>query len=170
MLLLGLGSNLPSTFGDRFKNLNLATSYLETYKINIIKKSSFYETPSYPDIKNPKFINIVVELSTSLTPEELASVIIFVEEKLERKRINKNEPRTCDIDIIDYNGKVMDFTYNNLIFKVPHEKLIYRNFVLFPLQEIFPDWKHPKTKELISILIQKLSNEDKNSILKIKKS
>jgi 2-amino-4-hydroxy-6-hydroxymethyldihydropteridine diphosphokinase len=169
MLLLGLGSNLPSTFGDRFENLNLAISYLEAYKIKIIKKSSFYETPSYPDTKNPKFINIVIEVSTSLSPEDLASVLIFVEEKLERKRIKKNEPRTCDIDIIDYNGKVMDFTYKNLIFKVPHEKLIYRNFVLFPLQEIVPKWVHPKNKDSIDVLISKLSTQEKKSILKILK-
>ena len=170
MLLLGLGSNLSSSFGDRFENLNLAISYLETYQIKIINRSSFYETPSYPDIKNPKFINLVVDVSTYLLPEDLASVLIFVEEKLERKRIKKNEPRTCDIDIIDYNGKVMEFTYKNLIFKVPHEKLIYRNFVLFPLQEIEPKWVHPKNKDSIDVLINKLPNEEKKSILKITKS
>ena len=170
MLLLGLGSNLSSSFGDRFENLNLAISYLETYQIKIINRSSFYETPSYPDIKNPKFINLVVDVSTYLLPEDLASVLIFVEEKLERKRIKKNEPRTCDIDIIDYNGKVMEFTYKNLIFKVPHEKLIYRNFVLFPLQEVAPKWTHPKTKDSIDVLINKLSNEEQKSILKITKS
>jgi 2-amino-4-hydroxy-6-hydroxymethyldihydropteridine diphosphokinase len=53
---------------------------------------------------------------------------------------------------------------------VPHEKASYRNFVLIPLREIFPDWMHPKTKENISILIDQLSNDDKNSILKVKKS
>ena len=170
MFLLGLGSNLSSSFGDRFENLNLAISYLETYQIKIINRSSFYETPSYPDIKNPKFINLVVDVSTYLLPEDLASVLIFVEEELERKRIKKNEPRTCDIDIIDYNGKVMEFTYKNLIFKVPHEKLIYRNFVLFPLQEIAPKWVHPKNKDSIDVLINKLPNEEKKSILKITKS
>ena len=170
MFLLGLGSNLSSSFGDRFENIDLATSYLETYKIKIIKRSSFYETPSYPDTKNPKFINIVVEASTHLPPEDLASVLIFVEEKLERKRMKKNEPRTCDIDIIDYKGKVMEFTYKKLIFKVPHEKLIYRNFVLFPLQEIAPKWIHPKTKDSIDVLINKLPDDEKKSILKIKKS
>jgi len=170
MFLLGLGSSLSSSFGNRFENIDFAISYLETYKIKIIKRSSFYETPSYPDIKNPKFVNIVVEVSTYLPPEDLASVIIFVEKKLERKKIKKNEPRTCDIDIIDYNGKVMKFTYKNSIFKVPHEKLIYRNFVLFPLKEIAPKWIHPKTKDSIDVLINKLPNEDKKSILKIKKS
>jgi len=170
MLLLGLGSNLPSSFGDRFENLNLAVSYLELYKIKIIKKSSFYETPSYPDIKNPKFINIVVKVSTYLSPEDLASVLIFVEEKLERRRNQKNEPRTCDIDIIDYNGKIMNFNYKNLIFTVPHEKLVYRNFVLYPLQELLPNWIHPKTKEKISALIAKLPEEERKSILKVKKN
>ena len=170
MYLLGLGSNLSSSFGDRFKNIDLAILYLELYKIKIIRKSGFYETPSYPDIKNPKFINIVVEISTYLSPENLVSVLIFIEEKLERKIMKKNEPRTCDIDLIDYDGKVMNFSYKSLIFKVPHEKLIYRNFVLFPLQEIAPNWIHPKTKDSIDVLINKLPNEDKESILKIKKS
>ena len=170
MVLLGLGSNLSSSFGDRFKNIDLAISYLEKYKIKINKKSSYYESLSYPDKENPKFINIVVGVETHLSPPDLASVLISIEEKLERKRKKKNDPRTCDIDIIDYNDQIENFKYNGLEFTVPHNKLIYRNFVLFPLQEIFPDWKHPKTKELISILIQKLSNEDKNSILKIKKS
>ena len=170
MLLLGLGSNLSSSFGDRFKNIDLAISYLELYEIKVIKKSTFYESPSYPNKENPKFINVVIEVSTHLKPEDLASVLIFIEEKLERKRLDKNEPRTCDIDIIDFNSKVIDFKYKNLYFTVPHENLSYRNFVLFPLKEIFPKWIHPKTKESIDMLINKLSTDDKNSILKIKKS
>ena len=66
MILLGLGSNLSSNFGDRFKNIDLAIYYLETYQIKVVKKSSFYESLSYPDKKNPKFINVVIEISTSL--------------------------------------------------------------------------------------------------------
>ena len=170
MILLGLGSNLSSSFGDRFQNIDLAVSTLEGYGIQLKKKSSYYESLSYPNKKNPKFINIVIEIETHLPPEDLASVLIFIEEYLERKRKEKNDPRTCDIDIIDYNSKTIDFKYKDLDFTVPHTKLIYRNFILYPLQEILPDWKHPKTKELISVLIENLSKEDKNSILKIKKS
>jgi len=170
MLLLGLGSNLSSNFGNRFENIDLAISYFQSYKIQLLKKSSFYETLSYPDIKNPKFINVVIGVLTHLSPEKFASVLISIEETLERKRNQKNEPRTCDIDIIDYNGKVMNFIYKRLIFKVPHEKLIYRNFVLFPLQEIVPNWIHPLTKEKISNLIGKLPEEDRKSILKVKKN
>ena len=169
MILLGLGSNLSSSFGNRFKNIDLAVSYLQEHGIKIKKRSNYYETPSYPNKENPKFINIVIEVETHLLPADLASVLIFIEEKLERKRMKKNDPRTCDIDIIDYNNQILNFKYKNLEYTVPHKKLIHRNFVLFPLQEVLPNWRHPKNKELVSILIKKLPNEDKNSILKIKK-
>ena len=132
MILLGIGSNLPSAFGDRFTNINLAISNLEKRNIKIKKKSSFYESLSYPDNKKPKYINVVVQIETSLSVENLASVLLNIEELLERKRSKKNDPRTCDIDIIDFNGQVKNFKYNNLNFIIPHEKLIYRNFVLFP--------------------------------------
>jgi len=169
MILLGLGSNLSSSFGNRFKNINIAISALNGYGIKIVKKSSYYETLSYPNKKNPKFINVVLQIETFLPPKDLASVLIFIEESIERKRNKKNDPRTCDIDIIDYKGQVLNFKYKNLDFTVPHQKLIYRNFVLFPIQEILPQWKHPQTKDHINILIDRLSNEDKKSILKINK-
>ena len=170
MIFLGLGSNLSSRFGDRFANINLAVSQLETYGIQVIKKSSFYETPSYPNKKDPKFINIVISVKTNLPIVDLMSVLLFIEEKLERRRSKKNEPRTCDIDIIDFNNQVLNFHYSNLSLAVPHKKLSIRNFVLFPLLEISPKWKHPETGEIISSLIQKLSEEDKKSILKIEKN
>ena len=94
MLLLGLGSNLSSSFGDRFMNIDLAISYLESYKIKLRKKSSFYETLSYPNKKNPIFINIIISVNTNLPPEDLMSVIIYIEEKIERKREVKNNPRS----------------------------------------------------------------------------
>jgi len=169
MILLGLGSNLSSSYGNRFKNIDLAVYALNGYGIQVKKKSSYYETPSYPDKNNPKFINIIVDVETDLPPEDLASVLIFIEKSLQRERNKKNEPRTCDIDIIDYNNEIINFKYKDLDFMVPHQKLIYRNFVLFPLQEIYPDWKHPKTKEPIADIIENLPKEDKNSILKIKK-
>ena len=167
MIILGLGSNLASSFGDRFKNIELAISTLNHKGVLINKKSSFYETPSYPDKNNPKFINIVVEVKTEFSPMDLASVLISIEESLERRRKLKNDPRTCDIDIIDFQNKVMSFKLKNLTFKVPHENLTFRNFVLYPLREINPKWKHPKSGKLISELIDELPLEDKKSILKL---
>ena len=170
MIYLGLGSNLSSRFGDRFKNINLAISYLEESGIKVIKKSSFYETPSYPDIQNPKFINMVVHVETIMPPLELMSTLILVEEKLERKRFRKNDPRTCDIDIVDYNSQILNLKSKNFEFSVPHKKLTLRNFVLFPLKEICPEWIHPLTRKNIDDLIEQLSEIDKKSILKVQRT
>ena len=170
MIFLALGSNLSSSFGNRFENINLAVSLLDDYGIKIIKKSNFYETYSYPIKENPKFINIVVSVKTHLSPEDLMSVLLSIEEKLERKRVKQNDPRSCDIDIIDYNNQILNFKYKNLNLTIPHKKLVFRNFVLYPLQEVSPEWRHPITKEKISALIDKLPEVDKKSILKIKKN
>ena len=89
MILLGIGSNLPSIFGDRFKNIDLAISNLIEYGIEINKKSSYYETPSYPDKTNPNFINIIIDVETRLPPVDLASVLLFIEESLGRRRSKK---------------------------------------------------------------------------------
>ena len=170
MIILALGSNLTSNFGNRFENIDKAVEYLKDYNIKVIKKSSFYETESFPDKNNPKFINIVIEVSTQLDLEDLASKIMIVENKLGRKRGVKNQPRTCDIDIIDYNNKEIKFTKNQFEFIVPHISLESRNFVLFPLKEILPNWKHPKSKESINTLIEKLPLDERNSILKVDKN
>ena len=132
MIFLGLGSNLSSKFGDRFTNINLAISFLEGYGIRVIKKSNFYETPSYPNKENPKFINAVILVETTLPPVDLMSVLLFIEEKLGRKRDKKNDPRTCDIDIIDYNSQILNLKFNNLELNLPHNDLTKRNFILFP--------------------------------------
>ena len=86
MILLGLGSNLPSTFGDRFKNIELAIDALNGYGIMVKKQSSYYESLSYPNKTEPKFINVVIEVESDLPPVDLASVLIFIEQSLERKR------------------------------------------------------------------------------------
>ena len=71
--------------------------------------------------------------------------------------------------LIDFNNEVKEFKYNNLVFVVPHEKLSLRNFVLYPLKEIEPKWKHPKTGVYVDKLIMNISEEDKKSILKVDK-
>ena len=77
------------------------------------------------------------------------SVLIFVEEKLERKRSKKIDPRTCDLDIIDYNYQIMNFKYRDLELTLPHKEMTNRNFVLYPLREIYPNWIHPLTKKIL---------------------
>ncbi|HJO77458.1 MAG TPA: 2-amino-4-hydroxy-6-hydroxymethyldihydropteridine diphosphokinase [Pelagibacteraceae bacterium] len=180
MIFISLGSNLSSLSGDnRFDNINSSIAYFCLHGFKEIKRSSYYETPSYPDLNNPKFINVMTSLKwngpslSKTNPDEaILDQLIFqifeIEHISDRKRIKKNEPRVIDIDIIDYNGKVLNFkTKDSKLFKIPHERLVSRNFVLLPLKEICPDWFHPKTGKQIDELITKLPDIDKKSILKV---
>ena len=94
--------------------------------------------------------------------------IVQIENRYGRKRNKKNEPRSIDVDIIDFNGKVFEFILTGgETIKIPHERLALRNFVLFPLKEICPNWIHPLTRKNIDHLIGELSEIDKKSILKV---
>ena len=89
-----------------------------------------------------------------------------IERDLGRKRNKKNAPRICDIDIIDYDQKIIN-NLNGDNLQIPHSKMHTRNFVLLPLFEINKDWIHPVTKKHIKKLILSLSNRDIRSIKQI---
>ena len=121
---------------------------------------------SFPNKKNPKFINIAIGVKTHLPPEDLASVLIFIEESLERKRGKKNDPRTCDIDIIDFNGEII----KNDELETPHPRLHLRNFVIYPLKEIEPNWLHPIFNKNIDSFFRELDKNSHNEITRLIKS
>ena len=158
IVYLGLGSNL----GNRKANIEKAIIELLKNKIIILKSSSYYESLSWPNPKNPKFLNIVLKISTNLKPLELLKKCKEIEVIIGRKKASKNAPRICDIDILDYDKKK---SFNKIIF--PHPRMHLRNFVLMPLYEINRDWTHPVTKLHIKSLILSLSNRDITSIKKI---
>ena len=158
MIYLAVGSNL----GNRKKNIEKAKYRMIQNEINIVQSSNYYESLSWPDIKNPKFLNIVLKIKTNLTPLNLIRKCKEIEKSLGRKRAPKNSPRVCDIDIIDYNKKLIK---NGLI--IPHPRLHKRNFVLLPLFELDKNWHHPVLKKHIKKLILSLSNEDIRSIKQI---
>ena len=164
MILLNIGSNLDSTKGDRFFNLKKTIKLIRLENIKIIKISSIYETPSYPNPKKPKFLNIGLNVECNFSPERLIKKFNKIEKTMQRTRGVKNKPRTCDIDIIDFDGKVL----NSKIIKIPHPRAHLRNFVLFPIREIFPNWIHPILNKEIDFLIKKLGFISRNEITKIK--
>ena len=165
---MALGSNLNSEFGSRLKNLEVAQLLILSKNINIIDRSSYYETLSYPNKEEPKFVNCVIKINTKLTPMNLLNRILNIEKKIgrTRKKIKKNKPRVCDIDIIDYKGKLIRST-NNSNLTIPHKFLHQRHFVLIPLAEICPGWIHPKFGTKIDFMLNKLNTADLNTIKKI---
>jgi 2-amino-4-hydroxy-6-hydroxymethyldihydropteridine diphosphokinase len=158
---LALGSNL----GNRLRNIEKAKFELQINKIKIIKSSSNFESESWPNSSHPKYINTVLEIRTNLTPIELLKKCNIIEKKLGRKRSIKNEPRSCDIDIIDFKKKIINSKNKNLI--LPHPRMAKRSFVLLPLFEINRSWKHPKSKKNIAYLINSLPIKDLRSIKQI---
>ena len=158
---LAIGSNL----GNKISNIEITKFELEKYKIKILKSSSNYISESWPDASMPNYVNIVIKIKTSLEPLELLGICNSIELKLGRVRLKKNSPRTCDIDIIDYDKKILKEKKNKLI--LPHPRMNKRNFVLLPLFEIDKSWKHPKTKINIVNLINSLPMKDLRSIKQI---
>ena len=96
IVFLGIGSNL----GLRKTNIEKAKFLLAEYNLDFLSVSSYYETPSWPDPKKPKFLNIIIKLRCYYDPKELLKICKSIETQLGRKKAKKNAPRICDLDII----------------------------------------------------------------------
>ena len=166
MIHLNIGSNLDSKHGTKFDNISIALNLLVESRVKIKKVSNFYETPSYPNRNFPKFINIGLTIDFKNEYLDLLKKIKLIEKKLGRKKTKKNDPRIIDIDIIDFNGEIK--VTNDLI--LPHPKCHLRNFVLFPILQIDPNWSHPILKKNAQFLINKLSQKFRIEITRIQKN
>jgi len=158
---LAIGSNL----GNKISNIEITKFELEKYKIKIIKSSSNYISNSWPDPSMPNYVNVIIKIKTTLVPIELLKICNLIELKLGRVKSKKNAPRVCDIDIIDYDKKILNAKNKELI--LPHPRMSKRNFVLLPLFEVDKSWKHPKSKINIVNLINSLPVKDLRSIKQI---
>ena len=166
MIHLNIGSNLDSKYGTKFDNISIALNLLVESRVKIKKVSNFYETPSYPNQNYPKFINIGLTIDFKNEYLDLLKKIKLIEKKLVRIKTKKNDPRIIDIDIIDFDGEIK--VSNDLI--LPHPKCHLRNFVLFPIFQIDPDWSHPIFKKNAQFLINKLSQKFRIEITRLKKN
>ena len=166
MIHLNIGSNLESLYGSRFNNITITINLLIEAKIEIKKISNFYETPSYPNQSFPKFLNVGLIVNYKKNYIDLFKNIKFIEKKLGRTRAKKNDPRVIDIDIIDFKNKIKNT--KDLI--LPHPKCHLRNFVLFPILQIDPNWVHPILKKNAQYLIDNLSQKSRIEITRLKKN
>jgi 2-amino-4-hydroxy-6-hydroxymethyldihydropteridine diphosphokinase len=166
MIHINIGSNLDSKYGTRFDNIAIAVQLLVQSKIKIKKISNFYETPSYPNQNFPKFLNIGLLVNYEDSCLSLLNINKLIEKKLGRLKSKKNEPRVIDIDIIDF--KKMRDNKKELI--IPHPKCHLRNFVLYPILQIDPNWEHPILKKNARFLINKLSQKFRIEITRLNKN
>ena len=166
MIHLNIGSNLNSIFGNKFENISTAINFLIELKFKVKKTSNFYETPSYPNKNLPKFLNMGILGTFDKNYNELLKIINLIEKKMGRIKSKKNDPRVCDIDIIDFNGNIVNFKN----FSIPHKKSHLRNFVLYPINQIDPNWSHPILKKNVKFLINKLNLKSRIEITRLNKN
>ena len=123
---LAIGSNL----GNKISNIEITKFELEKYKIKIIKSSSNYISNSWPDPSMPNYVNVIIKIKTTLVPIELLKICNLIELKLGRVKSKKNAPRVCDIDIIDYDKKILNEKNSQLI--LPHPRMRKETSCYYP--------------------------------------
>jgi len=132
VVFIGIGSNLH----NRLYYIEEALRYLNTNPLTeILAVSSFYETEPLSSVPQGYYLNGVVKISTSLSPEALLELLQNIEEKLGRVRDKKDAPRTIDLDILLYGDSIVRLPH----LSIPHPRMWEREFVLKPLFEIAPE-------------------------------
>lgn len=132
---VGFGSNL----GLRTANFARAIRLLTDAGFAVLRRSSLYESEPWGGAEGDNYLNAVLEIERHGTPQEFLRTLLDIETKLGRTREREYAPRTCDLDLLLWNGEVIHTP--ELI--VPHPKMTHRKFVLVPLCELIPDVLHP---------------------------
>jgi len=148
-VFLGLGSNL----GEREAFLDEAVRRLDSHpEINVLARSAMLQTEPVGNVAQPMFLNMAMEIETSLCPDTLLRVCLEIELANGRERKEKWGARTLDIDILFYGDKIVEKDGVT----IPHPEAHTRFFVLGPLAEIAGDFQHPRLKESISAILQRI--------------
>ena len=141
-----IGGNL----GNRKENLSKAVSLINEQCGSLTSSSSIYETEAWGNTDQPSFLNQALEISTSLSAQQLMRKVLRIEEEMGRVRKEKLGPRIIDIDILLFENEIHDLRF----LKIPHPEMQNRRFVLVPLAEIKSTLQHPVLKKSIAELLE----------------
>ena len=141
--------------GTPSETLAAALAALKANRIEPVKVSRFYKTAAWPDPADPPFVNAVAQVGTALPPAALLERLHAIERSFGRMRGARNAPRTLDLDILDYDGRIEAGPP-----ELPHPRMSERAFVLVPLAEIAPEWRHPVSGRTVHELLAAMAAND----------
>ncbi len=163
MIYIALGGNLPSRrFGGPRATLEAALAALESRGGALRRCSRWYRSAPVPASDQPWFVNAVAEIESDLDPEALLQLLHAVEEDFGRVRSLPNAARIVDLDLIDYHGKV---TAAGSGLTLPHPRMHERAFVLLPLADLAPRWRHPASGAVIDEMIAELAADQMTEVM-----
>lgn len=158
MILIALGSNLSGPWGSPRNTVLRALAEMRHHNIRILTVSRLIETAPFGVMNQPNFVNAVARIETALPPEILMRALHMIERRAGRKRLKRWGPRTLDLDLLDYHGllrKPSRFSIKPLA--LPHPGIEQRSFVLQPILDVAPEWKHPVSRNAAALTIRQLT-------------
>lgn len=147
-VLIALGSSLGGRFGSSAAAVDAGVTSLSDAGFKIVARSSPWRSKSWPDPTLPDYINALVIVETAWGPAETLARLHAIEAEFGRERGARNAPRVLDLDLIAHGRTVID----DGALVVPHPRAAERLFVMGPLAEIAPDWRHPTSGETAAVL------------------
>lgn len=154
MIFIGLGANLTSAaHGPPAATCDAALGALAGQGVAVRRRSRWYRSAPVPPSDQPWYVNGVAEVETGLDPLELLALMHGIETAFGRVRDAVDGPRVIDLDLLDYSGRLSAGPGAPVL---PHPRLHQRAFVLYPLQELAPGWRHPRSGASIGALIAAL--------------
>ncbi len=168
MILIALGANLATErHGPPRCGLEEALRRLEVAGAATVQRSDWYRSAPFPAANQPFYVNGVAQVESKLSPAALMAAMLEIEAAFGRRRSERNAARVMDLDLIDFKGQVVDRAADESgpALRLPHPRLSQRAFVLRPLAEIAPDWRHPENGRHIDDLIAALPEGQKIYLL-----
>ncbi len=176
LVAIALGANINSTFGTALQTLEESLRLFPGESLAVAERSRWFSTPAFPAGSGPDFVNAAVTVRTDKSPDEVLQAIHRIEKTLGRTRKDRWEPRVCDLDILFCDDMVLPDIRaysrwqsldpehqktrapDRLI--LPHPRLQDRAFVLVPLLDVAPDWRHPVTGLTVAAMADALPDAD----------